>query len=40
VLIMANKRLALLDGLSTRIPSVNQFISMYVRNWTVITCLK
>jgi len=31
LLILANKRLALLDGLSSRIPNVNQFISMYVR---------
>jgi Fic family protein len=30
-LITANKRIALLDGLSSRIPNVNMFISMYVR---------
>jgi Fic family protein len=30
-LVAANKSLALLDGLSTRIPNVNMFISMYVR---------
>ena len=31
LLITAHKRLALLDGLSSRIPNVNLFISMYVR---------
>ena len=31
LLIEANKRLALLDGLSSRIPNVNLFITMYVR---------
>lgn len=31
LLIEANKRLALLDGLSSRIPNMNMFISMYVR---------
>ena len=31
LLIEANKRLSLLDGLSSRIPNVNLFISMYVR---------
>ena len=31
LLIEANKRLSLLDGLSSRISSVNMFISMYVR---------
>ena len=31
LLIAANKRLALLDGLASRIPNVNLFISMYVR---------
>ena len=31
LLIEANKRLALLDGLSSRIPSVSLFVSMYVR---------
>ena len=31
LLIEANKRLALLDGLALRIPDVNLFISMYVR---------
>jgi len=31
LLIEANKRLALLDGLTSRIPNVNLFISMYVR---------
>jgi len=31
VLIEANKRLSLLDGLSSRIPNFNLFISMYVR---------
>jgi len=31
LLIEANKRLSLLDGLSSRIPNVNMFISMYVR---------
>ena len=31
LLIQANKRLALLDGLAARIPSVNLFITMYVR---------
>jgi len=31
LLITANKRLALLDGLASRIPNVNLFISMYVR---------
>jgi len=31
LLLEANKRLALLDGLAARIPSVNLFISMYVR---------
>ena len=31
LLIKANNRLALLDGLSSRIPNVNLFISMYVR---------
>ncbi|MCL1878971.1 MAG: Fic family protein [Defluviitaleaceae bacterium] len=31
LLVEANKRLALLDGLSSRIPNVNLFISMYVR---------
>ena len=31
LLITAHKRLALLDGLSLRIPNVNLFISMYVR---------
>jgi len=31
LLIEANKRLALLDGVSCRIPNVNLFISMYVR---------
>jgi len=31
LLIEAHKRLALLDGLSVRIPNVNLFISMYVR---------
>ena len=31
LLIMANKKIALLDGLSLRIPNVNMFISMYVR---------
>ena len=31
LLIIAHKRLALLDGLSSRIPNVNLFISMYVR---------
>jgi len=31
LLIEANKRLSLLDGLSSRIPNVNIFISMYVR---------
>lgn len=31
LLIEANKRLALLDGLASRIPNVNLFISMYVR---------
>ena len=31
LLIDANKRLALLDGLSSRIPNMNLFISMYVR---------
>ena len=31
LLIVANKKIALLDGLSSRIPSVNMFISMYVR---------
>ena len=31
ILIEANKSLALLDGLSSRIPNVNMFISMYVR---------
>ena len=31
LLIAANRSLALLDGLSSRIPNVNLFISMYVR---------
>ena len=31
LLIEANKRLALLDGLSSRVPDVNLFIAMYVR---------
>ena len=31
LLIEANKRLALLDGLASRLPDVNLFISMYVR---------
>ena len=31
LLVKANKQLALLDGLSSRIPNVNLFISMYVR---------
>jgi Fic family protein len=31
LLIAANERIALLDGLSLRIPNVNMFISMYVR---------
>ena len=31
ILVAANKSLALLDGLSSRIPNVNLFISMYVR---------
>lgn len=31
LLIKANKRLALLDGLVSRIPNINLFISMYVR---------
>ena len=31
LLISANKKVALLDGLSSRIPNVNLFISMYVR---------
>jgi len=31
LLVEANKRLSLLDGLSSRIPNVNLFISMYVR---------
>jgi Fic family protein len=31
LLIKANKQLALLDGISARIPNVNLFISMYVR---------
>jgi Fic family protein len=31
LLISANKRIALLDGLSLRIPNINMFISMYVR---------
>jgi len=31
ILIAANKKIALLDGLSSRIPNINMFISMYVR---------
>ena len=31
LLVKANKQLALLEGISTRIPNVNLFISMYVR---------
>jgi Fic family protein len=31
LLIMANNKIALLDGLSLRIPNVNMFLSMYVR---------
>jgi len=31
ILITANKKIALLDGLSSRIPNINMFISMYVR---------
>ncbi|MCL2517335.1 MAG: Fic family protein [Oscillospiraceae bacterium] len=31
ILISANKSIALLDGLSSRIPNINLFISMYVR---------
>jgi Fic family protein len=31
LLITANKKITLLDGLSSRIPNVNMFISMYVR---------
>jgi len=31
LLIEANKKLALLDGLSSRMPNMNLFISIYVR---------
>jgi Fic family protein len=31
ILVNANKQLALLDGIASRIPSVNLFLSMYVR---------
>jgi len=31
LLVKANKQLALLDGIATRIPNVNLFVSMYVR---------
>jgi Fic family protein len=37
LLITANKQLALLDGLSARIPNVNLFISMYVRKEALLS---
>ncbi|MCL1805142.1 MAG: Fic family protein [Clostridiales bacterium] len=37
LLIEANKRLAYLDGLTSRIPSINLFISMYVRKEALLS---
>ncbi len=37
LLIEANKKLALLDGIADRIPNVDQFISMYVRKEALIS---
>ncbi len=37
LLIEANKKLALLDGISYRIPNVDQFVSMYVRKEALIS---
>ena len=37
LLIEANKKLALLDGIAHRIPNVDQFISMYVRKEALIS---
>ncbi len=37
LLIDANKKLAMLDGIADRIPDVNQFISMYVRKEALVS---
>lgn len=37
LLIEANKKLALLDGIADRIPNVDQFISMYVRKEALVS---
>jgi Fic family protein len=37
LLVMANKQLALLDGLASRIPSVSLFVSMYVRKEALLS---
>ena len=37
LLIAANKKMALLDGLSSRIPNINMFISMYIRKEALLS---